>query len=108
MEAIKNEPALLKRANMLIEMAKKVLGPEYSMFVNADDIVQGNPRLNLAFIASVFNSHPGIILFYAFNSTSIWKNFIALGPSDAEIAAVESRFEKLATEKEVLTCFINI
>jgi len=79
-QQIIGEEDLTKRATMVISLAKRVLGHEYSMFVSPQDIVEGNPRLNLAFTASLFNSHP------------------ALGPSEEEIAAVHSTIESL-TEK---------
>ncbi len=29
-------------------------------FVTADDVVNGNPKLNLAFVANLFNTWPGL------------------------------------------------
>jgi len=81
---ILSQSDLTKRAEQLIEVAKKVLGPDQSLFVSADDIVTGNPRLNLAFTATLFNSHP------------------ALGPSDEELAAIESQKSSLIERAEVL------
>lgn len=32
----------------------------FRKFVRARDIVAGNPKLNLAFVANLFNTHPGL------------------------------------------------
>jgi hypothetical protein len=57
---IQVEADLMLRAQKVIALSRKVLGDEFSVFVSAADIVQGNPRLNLAFTANLFNSHPGM------------------------------------------------
>lgn len=46
-----------KRAQKVLENADK-LGCK--KFVKASDIVKGNPKLNLAFVANLFNTHPGL------------------------------------------------
>jgi len=46
-----------KRAEMVLSNADK-LGCK--KFVRARDIVAGNPKLNLAFVANLFNTHPGL------------------------------------------------
>lgn len=83
-EGIKNDGDLTCRAEKVIALAEKVIGDESSIFVYPEDITGANPRLNLAFTASLFNSHP------------------ALGPTEEEIAAVESEVERLKREKEEL------
>jgi len=52
-----NESDLSKRANMVLDNADK-LGCK--KFVKATDIIKGNPKLNLAFVANLFNTHPGL------------------------------------------------
>eukprot|EP01120_Amphizonella_sp_Union-15-10_P012183 TRINITY_DN5373_c0_g1_i1.p1 TRINITY_DN5373_c0_g1~~TRINITY_DN5373_c0_g1_i1.p1 ORF type:complete len:527 (-),score=90.35 TRINITY_DN5373_c0_g1_i1:78-1658(-) len=52
-----NEKDLSKRAELVLQNADK-LGCR--KFVKPGDIVKGNPKLNLAFIANLFNSHPGL------------------------------------------------
>lgn len=47
----------LKRAEMVLDNADKL---ECRKFVTARDIVKGNPKLNLAFVANLFNTHPGL------------------------------------------------
>jgi len=78
------ETDLTKRAELLIEVARRVIGPDQSMFVSPTDIVSGNPRLNLAFTATLFNSHP------------------ALGPSEEDLQAIASSKEKLEQEASAL------
>eukprot|EP01121_Diplochlamys_sp_Union-15-3_P013330 TRINITY_DN4119_c0_g1_i1.p1 TRINITY_DN4119_c0_g1~~TRINITY_DN4119_c0_g1_i1.p1 ORF type:complete len:523 (+),score=101.08 TRINITY_DN4119_c0_g1_i1:38-1606(+) len=51
------ESDLTKRAELALQNADK-LGCR--KFVKPTDIVKGNPKLNLAFIANLFNSHPGL------------------------------------------------
>ena len=46
-----------KRAKKVIENAKK-LGAE--SYINPDDIVAGNQKLNTLFVASIFNAYPGL------------------------------------------------
>lgn len=48
---------LTQRANMVLANAEKL---ECRKFVRANDIVKGNPKLNLAFVANLFNKHPGL------------------------------------------------
>jgi len=52
-----NESDLTKRAGMVLDNADK-LGCR--KFVLPRDIVKGNPKLNLAFVANLFNTHPGL------------------------------------------------
>jgi len=52
-----NETDPTKRAAMVIENAKR-LGVE--SFIQPENIVQGNARLNLAFCAQIFNTNPGL------------------------------------------------
>lgn len=35
---------------------------EVPCFIQPEDIVRGNPRMNLAFCAQVFNTHPGLTI----------------------------------------------
>jgi len=48
---------LTQRANKVLQNAEKL---ECKKFVKAADIVKGNPKLNLAFVANLFNKHPGL------------------------------------------------
>jgi len=48
---------LTQRANLVLQNAEKL---ECRKFVRANDIVKGNPKLNLAFVANLFNKHPGL------------------------------------------------
>ncbi|XP_073435203.1 plastin-1 [Dendrobates tinctorius] len=52
-----NEPNDLKRANYMLNQADK-LGCR--QFVSPSDVVSGNPKLNLAFVANLFNMHPAL------------------------------------------------
>eukprot|EP01137_Pigoraptor_chileana_P016675 Opistho-2@6038 len=54
-----DEPDVTRRAELMLASAE-VLGCR--KFVTAGDVVAGHPRLNLAFIAGLFNKHPGIAL----------------------------------------------
>lgn len=47
-----------KRAEKVLENAKKL---DCDSFVRPNDIVQGNPKLNLAFTCHLFNSHPSLV-----------------------------------------------
>jgi len=48
---------LTERANLVLENADKI---DCKKFVRSEDIVRGNPKLNLAFVANLFNTHPGL------------------------------------------------
>jgi len=52
-----NESNQLKRADMVLNNAAKL---DCKKFVRARDIVAGNPKLNLAFVANLFNTCPGL------------------------------------------------
>ena len=52
-----DEPDKKKRAKKVIDNAKK-LGAE--AYINPDDIVAGNNKLNTLFVASIFNAYPGL------------------------------------------------
>lgn len=52
-----NEGDLNKRAEMVLQNADKL---DCRKFVRPRDIVRGNPKLNLAFVANLFNTHPGL------------------------------------------------
>ncbi|XP_075219402.1 plastin-2 fimbrin isoform X2 [Lycorma delicatula] len=56
MEALM-EPDLLKRAELMLQQAGK-LGCR--SFVTPNDVVNGIYKLNLAFVANLFNNHPGL------------------------------------------------
>ncbi|XP_028399055.1 plastin-2-like isoform X2 [Dendronephthya gigantea] len=51
------ESDLVKRAEKVLENAKKL---DCDSFVRPSDIVEGNPKLNLAFMCHLFNSHPSL------------------------------------------------
>jgi len=52
-----NEPNQLRRAEMVLENADKI---DCKKFLRPPDIVNGHPRLNLAFVANLFNHYPGL------------------------------------------------
>lgn len=52
-----NEKDVNKRADMVINNARKI---DCAKFVKPRDIVAGNPKLNLAFVANLFNKMPGL------------------------------------------------
>jgi len=51
------EGDLNKRAEMVLDNAGKI---DCRKFLKPRDIVAGNPKLNLAFVANLFNTHPGL------------------------------------------------
>ncbi|KAL1958080.1 hypothetical protein VTO42DRAFT_5120 [Malbranchea cinnamomea] len=48
---------LLKRAEQVLENAERL---NCRKFLTATSLVAGNPKLNLAFVANLFNTHPGL------------------------------------------------
>jgi len=54
------EKDVLKRGELLIEVARRVVGENEAVFVTPQDIISGNPRLNLAFALTLFNTHPNL------------------------------------------------
>jgi hypothetical protein len=46
-----------KRAEAMLQEAAKI---DCRKFVRANDVVKGNQKLNLAFVANMFNMHPGL------------------------------------------------
>ena len=48
---------MVSRAELMLQQAEK-LGCR--SFVTSDDIVKGVHKLNLAFVANLFNNHPGL------------------------------------------------
>jgi len=56
-KAALNESNSLKRAEMVLNNAAKI---DCRKFVRPRDIVAGNPKLNLAFVANMFNTCPGL------------------------------------------------
>jgi len=68
------ETDLLKRADLMLERADK-LGCK--KFVTAKDITKGNGKLNLAFVANLFNTCPGLapVEFQAIEETREEKTF---------------------------------
>lgn len=51
------EQDLVKRAEKVVGNAKKL---DCDSFFRARDIVDGNPKLNLAFVCNLFNSYPSL------------------------------------------------
>jgi len=51
------EPNLVSRAELMLREADK-LGCR--CFVSSADVVSGNDKLNLAFVANLFNHYPGL------------------------------------------------
>jgi len=56
-KAALNTSDLTQRANLVLQNADKL---DCKKFVRPSDIVKGNPKLNLAFVANLFNKHPGL------------------------------------------------
>jgi len=56
-KAALSESDLTKRAEHVLRNADKL---DCRKFVTPRDIVKGNPKLNLAFVAHLFNTHPGL------------------------------------------------
>jgi len=54
--AMKKED-LLERAEIMLEQSDKI---NCRQFVTPKDVVKGNDKLNLAFVANLFNMHPGL------------------------------------------------
>lgn len=54
---LKQETDDLKRAESMLQQADK-LGCR--QFVTPADVVSGNPKLNLAFVANLFNKYPAL------------------------------------------------
>ncbi|CAF9910092.1 MAG: Fimbrin, actin-bundling protein [Gomphillus americanus] len=50
-------PDLLQRAEQVLDNAEKL---ECRKFLTPKALVAGNPKLNLAFVANLFNTHPGL------------------------------------------------
>jgi plastin-1 len=50
-------PDLLQRAEQVLQNADKL---ECRKFLSPTSLVAGNPKLNLAFVANLFNTHPGL------------------------------------------------
>ncbi len=46
---------LTARAEKVISLSKQIIGEDKEIFVTADDIATGNPRLNIAFVATLYN-----------------------------------------------------
>lgn len=57
LDAIASSPDALTRATAAVENGKRYLG-QSALFVEPADIVGGNDRLNLAFVATLFNFRP--------------------------------------------------
>lgn len=51
------EPDLLKRAEMMLKQAEKL---NCRSFLAPNDVVDGVYKLNVAFVANLFNNHPGL------------------------------------------------
>ena len=47
----------LERADIMLSQAEKI---DCKAFVTAQDVVNGHEKLNLAFVANLFNNHPGL------------------------------------------------
>lgn len=50
-------PDLLKRAEQILESAERI---DCRKYLTPTALVSGNPKLNLAFVAHLFNTHPGL------------------------------------------------
>lgn len=47
----------LQRAELMLQEADKI---GCRQFVRPEDVVQGNPKLNIAFVANLFNTYPAL------------------------------------------------
>ena len=47
----------LERADLMLRQAEKI---DCKAFVTPKDVVSGHEKLNLAFVANLFNSHPAL------------------------------------------------
>ena len=56
-KGILGEQDLYKRADLMLQQAQNLGCRE---FVTPADVVHGNPKLNLAFVANLFDKHPSI------------------------------------------------
>lgn len=72
------------KCEAVLVWAKVLLG-QSTLLIKAEDIRSGHPRLNLAFVATLFNSHIGIHL-----------------PSEDEIRSLHSQISQLKEEKASL------
>lgn len=54
---VSQEQDLVKRAECMLQQANR-LGCR--QFVTATDVVSGNSKLNMAFVATLFNKHPAL------------------------------------------------
>ena len=54
---ISKEHDRTSRADMMLDEADKI---GCRQFVSAADVVAGNPKLNLAFVANLFNNYPAL------------------------------------------------
>ncbi|KAM8834068.1 plastin-1 [Synchiropus splendidus] len=52
-----NEPNWERRAELMLRQAARL---DCRQFVTPQDVVSGNSKLNLAFVANLFNMHPGL------------------------------------------------
>lgn len=52
-----NERNLVRRAELMLQQAAKL---DCRQFVSPHDVTSGNSRLNFAFVANLFNMHPGL------------------------------------------------
>ncbi|KAM5164842.1 plastin-1 isoform 1-T2 [Mantella aurantiaca] len=84
-----NEPNEIKRANYMLNQADK-LGCR--QFVTPSDVVSGNPKLNLAFVANLFKMYPALHKTYGYDVDSLegetneertfrnWMNSLGVNP----------------------------
>ncbi|KAG8772888.1 hypothetical protein FRC12_002845 [Ceratobasidium sp. 428] len=76
------ERDLLKRAEMVLQNADKIGCRKY---LSAQAMVAGNPKLNLAFTAHLFNTHPGLAPLEEPVPTEAVEDFDAEGEREARV-----------------------
>ncbi|CAE6399078.1 Fimbrin OS=Saccharomyces cerevisiae (strain ATCC 204508 / S288c) GN=SAC6 PE=1 SV=1 [Rhizoctonia solani AG-1 IB] len=76
------ERDLLKRAELVLQNADKIGCRKY---LSAQAMVAGNPKLNLAFIAHLFNTHPGLAPLEEPMPTEAVEDFDAEGEREARV-----------------------
>jgi plastin-1 len=97
-----NEIDPLKRAEMMLQNAEKI---GCRSFVTAQDVVEGNERLNLVFLANMFNNHIGSMTeeVQSENNNLIKENRAL----KAAVAALERQIEQVLCFTQSLLIFIK-
>lgn len=102
-----DESDVYQRAEKMLQSAAAI---ECRKFVTPADIVIGHPRLNLAFVANLFNTRPGLVIpdeneFIRINkeNAAMQEELEAMRKRLAEVDTLRSRNTQLETELEQAT-----